>query len=132
MSLLTQQPSSLLKKRSFNILRRTRPTTLPDGFYTPPAPTVIPIEALVYPILNQDIIQILPEGIRKRKVVRILSNVELKEQINKSQFEADEFEYNGESYRVFRLAGWVNVSGFTGYDGYAVRAEAKELSGMGS
>lgn len=132
MSLLTQQPSSLIKKRSFDILRRSRPATIPDGFKATIVPTTIPILALVYPELSQDIIQVLPEAIRKRKVVRIFSNVELKEHINKSLFEADEFVYNNESYRVFRLGSWISVSGFSGYDAYAVRAEAKELSGMGS
>lgn len=132
MSLLTQQPSSLLKKRSFNILRRSRLAVPPDGFYEPPAPTTVPIQALIYPVLNQDVVQILPEELRKRKVIRIFSNVELKEHIDGSAFEADELVYDNQSYRVFRLAGWVNVSGFTGYDGYAVRAEATELSGMGS
>lgn len=132
MSLLSQQPSSLIKKRSFNILRRSRDVTPPDGFYEPPAPTTVPIQALVYPVIKQDIVQILPEELRKRKVIRIFSNVELKEHIDGSLFEADELVYDGESYRVFRLAGWINVSGFSGYDGYAVRAEAKELSGMGS
>lgn len=131
MSLLTQQPSSLIKKRSFDILRRARPTTIPDGFKVDATPTTVPIQALVYPELSQDIIQVLPEAIRKRKVVRIFSNVELKEHIDKSLFEADEFVYNNESYRVFRLGSWINVSGFSGYDAYAVRAEAKELSGMG-
>lgn len=132
MSLLTQQPSSLIKKRSFDVLRRSRPLTIPDGFYTPLVPTTVPILALVYPELSQDVIQILPEGIRKRKVIRIFSDIELKEHIDGSLFEADEFPYNGESYRVFRLGSWINVSGFSGYDSYAVRAEAKELSGMGS
>ena len=132
MSLLTQQPSSLIKKRSFDILRRSRDAVPPDGFYEPPAPTIVPILALVYPVLNQDIIQILPEELRKRKVIRIFSDIELKEHIDGSLFEADELVYDSQSYRVFRLAGWINVSGFSGYDGYAVRAEAKELSGMGS
>ena len=130
MSLLSSQPSSLLKKRTFNILRRSKPTTPIRGFYEPPAPTTVPILALVYPTLNKDVVDILPEALRKRKVIRIFSDIELKEQSKTDSFEADQLNYDNELYVVFRVGAWINVSGFSGYEAYAVLATADELKNM--
>lgn len=123
---LQKIPFKLIRTTSYTI-QRTGVGVLESGVWTKPTVTPIVIEAIVTPYIKRDVIEVLPENLRKRKVIRIFSNIELKEYMNKPNTETDSITYNGEVYKVFRLGSWVNVSGFTGYEAYAVRAEYKEL-----
>jgi hypothetical protein len=99
-----------------------------EGVYTKGVVTSVDIKAVVYPIIKQDILTLLPEALRTRKVIRLFTNQELNEHNSQQAAEADELVYAGKSYRVFKLGDWIDVSGFTGRDAYAVQIDAKELS----
>jgi len=125
--LMSKIPFKLIKQTAY-IFNRTARGTEVDGEWIKPAPTQIEVLALITPYIRKNAVEILPEALRKRKVVRIFSNVPLIEHIDTGAFEADEFTYSGESYRVFKLGDWVNTSRFTGYEAFAVRIDSKELS----
>lgn len=127
MDLISQLPFDLIRPTAYTIVRTAVGSFNDEGVYVKPAPTNIPASLLISPYIKQEIIQTLPEALRKKKVVRIYSNVELKELIDRSSFEPDEITYNGQAYRVFKLGDWVNVNGFTGYEAYAVRIDTTEL-----
>jgi hypothetical protein len=129
MDLISQLPFDLIKPRTHIILRRTRDSAgfNEDGIYAPSTPLSISIQAVVSPVIRSDMVSILPEDLRKRKVIRIFSNTQLIEHIDTGIYAADEISYGGESYRVFRLGSWINVNGFSGYEAYAVRIDTEEL-----
>ncbi len=117
-----------IKTKPITVTRRTNEGAVVDGVYIKATPTPVEIDALVYPLVKRDVIQFLPEALKKRKVIRIFTNQPLNEHNSQQQAEADEITYAGHSYRVFKLGDWIDVSGFTGRDAYAVQIDAKELS----
>lgn len=127
MDLISQLPFDLITPNSYIFKRYARGQEI-DSEWVKPDPILVDIDALITPYLKKDIVDNLPEALRKRKVIRIFSNAALKEQIDTGEFEADEVVYSNESYRVFKLGDWINVNGFTGYEAYAVRIDSKELS----
>lgn len=127
MDLISQLPFDLIKPTDYTIIRTAVGDFNDEGVYVKPDPVEVAAQLLVSPYIRQEIIQTLPEALRKKKVIRIYSNIGLKELIDKSSFEPDEITYNGQAYRVFKLGDWVNVNGFTGYEAYAVRIDTNEL-----
>ena len=127
MDLISQLPFDLIAPNPYIFKRYARGQEI-DSEWIKPDPILVNIDALITPYLKKDIVDNLPEALRKRKVIRIFSNAALKEQIDTGEFEADEVVYSNESYRVFKLGDWINVNGFTGYEAYAVRIDSKELS----
>ena len=127
MDLISQLPFDLIRPTSYTITRTAVGDFDDEGVFVKPPPTEVPAQLLVSPCLKQSVLQMLPEALRKKKVIRIYSNVELKELIDKASFEPDEVTYNGQAYRVFKLGDWVNVNGFTAYEAYAVRIDTTEL-----
>lgn len=127
MDLISQLPFDLIRPTAYTISRTAIGEFNEEGVYVKPDPIEVPAELVVYPYSKQTIVQILPEALRKKKVIRMHSNIELKELIDRASFEPDEITYNGQAYRVFKLGDWVNVNGFTGYEAYAVRIDTTEL-----
>lgn len=127
MDLISQLPFDLIRPTAYTIIRTAVGDFDDEGVFVKPAPTEVPTQLLVSPCLKQSVVQMLPEALRKKKVIRIYSNVELKELIDRASFEPDELTYNGQAYRVFKLGDWVDVNGFTGYEAYAVRIDTTEL-----
>lgn len=126
MDLISQLPFDLIKPRAFTIKRRTSGEFI-DGIWVQDASANVEIQAVVSPCIKKDIINILPEALRKRKVIRIFSNTELKEHIDAASYDADEITYNNQTYRVFHLGDWVNVNGYTAYEAYAVRIDTQDI-----
>lgn len=124
----SRMPFRLIKTKTITVNRYSDTGDFIDGVYVKGIPTATDIKALVYPLIKQDIIEFLPEALRKRKVIRLFSNYELNEHNSQQAAEADELIYAGHSYRVFKLGNWIDVNGFTGRDAYAVQIDAKELS----
>ena len=127
MDLISQLPFELVTPTPYTFKRHARGQEI-DSEWIKPDPVDLDVQALISPCIKKNIVEILHTSLRKRKVIRIFSNVPLKEQIDSGSFEADEVTYSNESYRVFYLGDWVNVNGFTGYEAYAVRIDSKELS----
>lgn len=126
MDLISQLPFDLIKPKAFTIKRRTSGEFI-DGIWVQDASTDVVIQAVVSPCLRKSIIDILPDALRKRKVIRIFSNTELKEHIDAASYDADEITYNDKTYRVFHLGDWVDVNGYTGYEAYAVRVDTQDI-----
>lgn len=126
--MLNRMPFRLIKTKTFTLNRYTTSGGFIDGVYTKGTATTIDIKAVVYPVIRQDIIEFLPEALRKRKVIRLFTNAELNEHNSQQAAEADELIYAGHSYRVFKLGNWIDVNGFSGRDAYAVQIDSKELS----
>ena len=126
MDMISQLPFDLIKPRSFTIKRRGVGELI-DGIWTQDPPSDVVIQAVVSPCIKKSIIDILPEALRKRKVIRIFSNTELKEHIDAASFDADEITYNNQTYRVFHLGDWVDVNGYTAYEAFAVRIDTNEI-----
>jgi ethanolamine utilization protein EutQ (cupin superfamily) len=116
----------LIKTRPHTV-RRYGVATIVNGKYVRPTPTEVQVEALVTPCIKRDIIAILPEALRDRKVIRILTNEVLREHNSQQPEESDEFVYDGSNYRVFKMGGWNNVSGYTAREAYAVQIDTKDL-----
>lgn len=127
MDLISQLPFDLVTPNTYTFKRYARGQEI-DSEWVKPDPVDLDVVALFQPCIKKSIIEILPTSLRKRKVIRIFSNIPLKEQINSGSFEADEVIYSNESYRVFHLGDWININGYTAYDAYAVRIDSKELS----
>lgn len=128
--MLKRLPFRLIKSKEITITRRNSVGTVVDGVYVKGGSSSVVIRAVVYPEIRRDIIQLLPEALRKRKVIRIFTNEDLNEHNSQQSAEADEITYDGHSYRVFKLGAWIDVNGFTGRDAYAVQIDAKELSSL--
>lgn len=126
MGMISQLPFDLIKPRAFTVKRRGAGEFI-DGIWTQDPSSDVVIQAVVNPCIEKSIIDILPEALRKRKVIRIFSNTELKEHIDAASFDADEITYNNQTYRVFHLGDWVNVNGYTAYEAFAVRIDVDEL-----
>ena len=45
-------------------------------------------------------------------------------------YEADEIEYNGDNYRVWKVGDWSNVNKFSASQAYAIRIDARELADL--
>lgn len=126
MDMISQLPFDLIKPRSFTIKRRGVGELI-DGIWTQEPSSDVVIQAVVSPCIKKSIIDILPEALRKRKVIRIFSNTELKEHIDAASFDADEITYNNQAYRVFHLGDWIDVNGYTAYEAFAVRIDTNEI-----
>ena len=126
MDMISQLPFDLIKPRSFTVKRRGVGEFI-DGIWTQEPSSDVVIQAVVSPCIKKSIIDILPEALRKRKVIRIFSNTELKEHIDAASFDADEITYNTQTYRVFHLGDWVDVNGYTAYEAFAVRIDTQEV-----
>lgn len=126
MDMISQLPFDLIKPRAFTIKRRGVGELI-DGIWTQEPSSDVVIQAVVSPCIKKSIIDILPEALRKRKVIRIFSNTELKEHIDAASFDADEITYNNQTYRVFHLGDWVDVNGYTAYEAFAVRIDTNEI-----
>lgn len=126
--MLNRMPFRLIKARTVTINRYADVGDFVDGVYVKGTPTSTTIKAVVYPYIRQDVIDLLPEALRKRKVIRLFTNAELNEHNSQQGAEADELVYAGHNYRVFKLGNWIDVNGFTGRDAYAVQIDAKDLS----
>ena len=121
-------PFQLIKPNIIPVNRYPSEGEFVDGVYVRPVASTFNISALVSPCISKDVIQFLPEALRKRKVIRIFTNDELNEHNSQQAAEADELNYASHNYRVFKLGDWINVSGFTGREAYAVQIDAKDLS----
>lgn len=126
MDMISQLPFELIGSRAFTVKRRGVGELI-DGIWTQEPPSDVVIQALVSPKVSKNIIDILPEALRKRKTIRIFSNTELKEHIDAASFDADEITYNNQSYRVFHLGDWIDVNGYTAYEAFAVRIDTNEI-----
>lgn len=126
MDMISQLPFELIASRTFTIKRRGVGEFI-DGIWTQESSSDVVIQALVSPKVSKSIIDILPEALRKRKVIRIFSNTELKEHIDATSFDADEITYNNQTYRVFHLGDWIDVNGYTSYEAFAVRIDTNEI-----
>ena len=126
--MLNRMPFRLIKSKTVTINRSSAQGTFVDGVYTKGTVTSVDTKAIVYPLIKQDILTLLPEALRTRKVIRIFTNAELNEHNSQQAAEADELVYADKNYRVFKLGDWIDVNGFTGRDAYAVQIDAKDLS----
>lgn len=126
--MLKRLPFKLIKSTDYTIKRYGTAGVVTKGKYIRPTPTEIVIKAVVTPRVKSDITNLLPEALRKRKMIRILTNSELREQRKGAAYEADELTYDGEEYRVFKLGNWLNVNGFTAREAFAVQIDSKELT----
>lgn len=117
----------LIKPKNYTINRYATSSTIVNGKWIDGVATPTVISALITPQVKKDIIDKLPEALRKQKTIRIFTNDVLYEHNSQQPFEADEILYAGHSYRVFKLGEWSDVSGYTAREAYAIQIDAKDL-----
>jgi len=117
----------LIKTKSYTITRHTSASTIVNGKWLDGVVTPTIISALITPQVKRDIIDILPEALRKQKTIRIMTNDILYDHNSQQGYEADEITYSGHTYRIFKLGDWNDVSGYTGREAYAVQVDTKDL-----
>ena len=71
--MITDIPFKRIKTSDYN-LTRTQKGVLVDGYYEK-VKTSQTIDALIYPYVNKDLIEILPEALRRRKNKDILQSI---------------------------------------------------------
>lgn len=87
---------------------------------------------LFYPIAKNSTKQFLPEALRAKKWMHLFCNTELKDfQDGEVKQQADEFVFDGETYRIMKLGAWKDVSGYTGYEAYACKVDSEVLAVSG-
>lgn len=90
-----------------------------------------PIDTLTlfYPIVKNSTKQFLPEGLRSKKCLHLFCNTELKDfQDGEVKQQADEFVFDGETYRIMKLGAWKDVSGYSGYEAFACKVDSEVLA----
>jgi hypothetical protein len=86
--------------------------SLAQGRYTPASPTTFTIpDAVVSPATGRDLLR-LPEGVRTREVLAILSTVELRTANEHAATPADVVTYKGRAYEVQTVEDWTDNGGF--------------------
>jgi hypothetical protein len=119
--LLSKMRFDLLKPRNDFNFKRYPSATLVDYIYTKGTPTDVVVKALIYPANRSKNLNFLPEGLRDKRVLRIFTNDLIIQSQTDEDEHGDEFEYDGEDYRVVFVDAWKDVSGFTAYEGYAAK-----------
>lgn len=124
--LVPNLPFKLVKPKKYTIKRFSTGEVV-KGVWVKPSPTTMEVDLIIFPHVKRDVLEVLPEGLRKRKTISIFSNVELKETFEDSPHLSDEVTYNNQRYRVFKLASFIDVNGVTAYRAYAVMISNEEL-----
>lgn len=116
----------LLKPKPLTLRRKTNSGSYVKGIWVPAASSDVTISALYYEVMKKHELMFLPEALRTKKCLRIFTNdlIKQKEQIPVAQ-DADEFTYDGQDYRVIKVEEWNNVSGFSGYQAYALKIDTE-------
>jgi len=117
----------LLKPKPLTLKRRATSGSYVKGTWVPSVVITNPvISALYYEVMKKHELMFLPEALRTKKCLRLFTNdlIKQKEQIPVAQ-DADEFTYNGQDYRVIKVEEWDDVSGFFGYQAYALKIDTE-------
>jgi hypothetical protein len=125
--LLKRPPSSLLKFKDLVLRRRTGNGSYVNMLWVPATTVPVTIKALYHSRISNTELVKLPETLRNKKLVRIFSGDEIRQKEEHLNQDADEFTYLGEDYQVFKVEPWDDVSGFSGYQAYAVKKDVEVL-----
>ena len=121
-------PFSLVKPTVQDV-RRYAGYTLVRGEVIPSAPTTVQVTCVITPVIRTSNLTFLPESASTKKVVRIFSVEELRQQEEKGKvWSADQFTWQGEDYIVIKVAPW-NVNNFSGYESYAYKKDVENVHG---
>lgn len=94
-------------------VRRKATGTFTNGRYTPAATetTVTITNASVQPLGGRELL-LLPEGFRTRQALKVYSPELLRGADAEAGYEADRFEYLGETFEVYACEDWSEHGGY--------------------
>ena len=125
--MLAKMPFRLIRTKNINILRYGVGSYV-KGKWVKGTTTIVPIQAIVSPVIKQSMLQFLPENLRAKKVFRLFSNTKLNGfQDKEEKQQDDEFTLNGETFRIVKVGEWEEVGTFTGYEAYAIKVDSEVL-----
>jgi len=109
------------------IIRRYAPYTIVSGEIVQAAPVEVEVTCVITPVIKTSNLSFLPESVNTKKVIRIFSVDEIRQQEEKGKvWSADQLTFDGEDYTVIKVGAW-KVNNFVGYEAYAYKTDV-ELS----
>lgn len=117
-------PFSLVKPK-IQTIRRYAPYTIVSGEVIPATPVEVQVTCVITPVIRTSNLSFLPESVNTKKVIRIFSVEEIRQQEEKGKlWSADQLTVDGEDYTVIKVAPW-KVNNFVGYEAYAYKTDVE-------